>query len=190
MLSDSIYRHVGIECPKDPSAFTPRPIRSNFDIGQLSFLKVVCPGARSDFLWAEAVLLNDSFTFDHVIVHVGTNYVPNRMNSDPRSPLDTADEICQLLDAIGPLFQAKVSYSYILPRLDLSVLGGINTINTIIFDHCSANNIGHMQCLSFRRVKGALDTSLFANDGVHLSRKGVAALFTCMGGHVHHELKY
>ena len=42
VLSDSIYRHVGSECPKDPSAFTPRPIPSNFDIGQLSFLKVVC----------------------------------------------------------------------------------------------------------------------------------------------------
>ena len=191
IISDSIYRHVGIECPKDRSAFTPRPIISTFDIGQITFMKVVCPGARCDFLWAEAVLLNVNYNFDHVILHVGTNYVPNSMNNNPRSPLDTSDEICQLLNAIGPLLQAKVSYSYILPRLDLSVIDGINAINTTIFEYCSANNIAYMpMCLSFKRVKGVLDRSLFANDGVHLSRKGVAAIFNCMCDHVHHELKY
>ena len=45
LLSDSIYRHLGTECPKGNY---PRnqAIISCFNVGNLSFMKIVCPGAR------------------------------------------------------------------------------------------------------------------------------------------------
>ena len=188
IISDSIYRHVGVECPKDNSVKSA--IVSSFNIGQISVMKLVCPGARSDRLWAEAALLNIKFVYDHVVVHVGTNYVPNRFNYNPIPPLATSDEISHLLDEIGTLFQAKVSFSCILPRLDLPVVDSINFVNTRLYEHCSENGIGFIQCLAFKRIMGSLDGSLFAYDGVHLSRNGVSAMFNCFAEHVKYEHKW
>ena len=68
ILSDSIYRHVGSECPKKKPL---EVVYSEFQLGSLSILKVICPGARCDRLFAEASFLHQTHTFGHVIVNVG-----------------------------------------------------------------------------------------------------------------------
>ena len=188
ILSDSIYRHVGSECPKDKNVKSA--IVSSFNIGNVTVMKVVCPGARIDRLWAEATMLSLKYSIGHVIVHVGANYLPSRFNHRPISPEGISTEIVQLLDAIRSLFQAEVSFSCILPQRNLDIIDGINVINNAIYDHCSTNGIWFLQCLDFKRVYGVLDNALLANDGIHLSRKGVVAMHRCLADHISYVHKY
>ena len=122
ILSDSIYRHVGSEYPKEHHK-KGAAIYSNFELGTgnpLTVLKVVCPGARCDRLFAEAASLNRSHVFGHVVVHVGSNYVPGvaEGRAFPTASV-IAKDITDLLCAVEKLLQADVSFSCILPRRDV-----------------------------------------------------------------------
>ena len=57
-------------------------------------------------------------------------------------------------------------------------------------EFCAESGFGLIQCLAFKRVKGMIDTSLYARDGVHLSFKGVEALLNSVIKHLTYEHKY
>ena len=188
ILSDSIFRHVGSECPKENDRKANIPVISNFTVGTVTFVKAVCPGARCVDLLCAAAQLSTSHSFDQVIVNVGANYTRDSRNGrGALSPDDTALEIQDFLVAIGDLFEAKVSFSCILPQP--SVINGINHVNTRVCAFCEEYGLGFTQCLRFKRRHYQLDFSLFAKDGVHLSRKGVECLFNSMIQYVTYELE-
>ena len=92
ILSDSIYRHVGKILPRKRDL---APLKDTFNIGNVRFLKFVVPGARCDRLWAEAANLSKEYSIGHVIVSVGTNYIPStharfRQTYHQRKPFNLA----------------------------------------------------------------------------------------------------
>ena len=145
----------------------------------MSVMKVVCPGARSGRLLAEVAYLQNGFSFGHVVVSVGANYLPGPFNRHLLSPESIATEINSLLDEIGNVYRANVTFSCILPQRDMSTIEFINRINNLVCDHCWPINIGILQCMDFQ-----LDISLLANDGTHLSWKGIEAMFKCLCDHI------
>lgn len=182
ILSDSIYRHVGTECPKEnyPAGL---PFASYFTVGNVSVMKVICPGARCDRLLSLAAELNMNYSFGHTILHVGANYTRS-----VTSPHDVSDEINALMDAVGALYDCKFSFSCMLPQSNQSVTGGINIVNTEVSDFCLHRGYGFLQCTLFVRREGR--NSLLAYDGIHLSRKGVRALHYCVEEHIKYEHKH
>lgn len=187
ILSDSIYRHVGTECPKD---YTKKEhcIISDFTIGNSSVLKVVCPGASCDTLLSKAAQLHSAYRlgsvyrFGLVVVHVGANYTDSSL-----SPYEISCEINGLLDELDALFQCKVTFSCILPQMDTSTLAGINFTNSLVDKFCMDRGYGLLQCNAFMRDARA---SLLARDGLHLSRSGVKALFASVALHIKYNFKY
>ena len=186
ILSDSIYRHVGSVCPKEQDV-RGRPILSNFEVGGISVMKAVYPGACCEHLLSLAAELNLKHCFGHVVVHVGTNYT---RQFDPPVPFAVATDICNFLGAIADFLDCKVSYSCMLPQLNLNVINYINFVNSEVDVFCGNNGFGFLQSRRFKRVRGMLDTSLFARDGVHLSFLGAAALFVDFREHIMHINKY
>ena len=188
ILSDSIYRHVGSECPKANYPKLPA-IYSDFELGSISILKVVCPGARCDRLFSEAALLHRTHEFGQVIIHVGSNYVPRVGDGPPYpSPSDIASEITDFLTAVEQLLRAGVTFSCILPRRDLSVVDFINSVMSLVCDFW--HGLDFVWCPLFRRYRGRLNLSLLAHDGVHLSRKGAEALYYKVAEHIKYLYKY
>ena len=117
------------------------------------------------------------------MVHVGANYLPGPFNRHPLPPELIATEITSLLDEIGNLYQAIVS-SVILPQKEMASIEFVNRINYLVCNHCFFSNIEILQCMHFQRRMGMLELSLLANDGTHLSRKGVEVMFNCFCEHI------
>ena len=182
LLSDSIFRHVGGACPK-PRTTQGKRVREPAIIQEVDLvegvraLKVVVPGAQCARLLAQAAHLEQSCTFDHVIVNVGTNYCYSDL-----SAYDIADEIEDFLGEIGALFDCKVSYSEILPRIldDLDQLWtfqNIRFLNSLIGKACQANKFARLCHPKFRwNSEGRFNRRLLARDGCHLSYDGVEAM--------------
>ena len=173
ILSDSIFRHVGTVCPKERDV-RGLPVQSAFQSRGLDILKSVYPGARCERLLSAAAELHQSYSFGQVIVSVGTNYI---RRGGLLMPSVVANDICDFLAAIADLLDCRVSFSCILPQCDLGLINYINVINTQVAEFCVANGLDILRCYRFTRVRGYIDTTLFANDGVHLSFSGVEALF-------------
>jgi len=139
ILSDSMLRHVMGDCPKKKEdaklktaimdlqlPFANRQVCQKAieqDISlkvdsspnpkihrpPLRVKEVVIPGARAHRLLSEATVLSRAYNFEHVIVHVGTNYVPF-------VPEQAITDITKLLDALPHLFPGcRVTFSPILP---------------------------------------------------------------------------
>ena len=192
ILSDSIFRHVVSECPKEQdNKKSLIPVISNFSIGSATIIKAVCPGARCENLLSAAARLSTSHSFDHVIVSVGANYFSASRNGRVApSPADTAGDIQNFLVAIGDLFDARVTFSAILPQGDIRLIDDINYINTSISAFCEEYGLNFLQCLRFKRRYGKLDLSLLARDGVHLSRSGTEFLWHCVRNRIMYDLSY
>ena len=74
ILSDSIYRHAGVSCPKEEgmsaaqadflrcSRFLPKTIDRDFEIFKLKCKKIIVPGARAPRLLSEVALLRQRCT--------------------------------------------------------------------------------------------------------------------------------
>ena len=141
LLSDSIFRHVGQEMPKElpphlsvkwmkhinihmaATLSTDIPIRAGpLSVSQavagcpavpnLKVKKVVVPGARCPRLFTEALILSKKFSFSEVIVHVGTNYLTVPGCSDS----EIAEEVMSLLKSLSDMFRCQITFSPILPR--------------------------------------------------------------------------
>ena len=142
ILLDSIYRHVGGECAVKPAPpnVTPAagkrarrppqpPVIQDIELLEgIKGLKVVVPGAQCPRLLSEAARVSQHCTFDHVIVHVGTNYSFSELSS-----FEIAEEIAEFLSEIQCLFQCKVSFSEILPRILDESYDQLITFSNIIF---------------------------------------------------------
>ena len=198
VISDSILRHVGGDCPKKTTAVAPKRPKHAALIQDIPYVapkpnppllvkKIIVPGATSARLYYEAKQIANEFTFEHIICHVGTNYVPYM------HPDDAIEEVCDLLDELKSIFKCKVTFSPILPKLttddrqsnswELStetkdMIDSIRNINKGIYRHCRINNIGSLLCDDF-----VMDTHnpvprmhLLAKDGCHLNRRGIVAL--------------
>ena len=60
----------------------------------------------------------------------------------------------------------------------------ISTGQNWVDNFCASRGVDLLQCPKFKRVRGKLDTSLFAIDGIHPSRHGVKALFNSFVKHI------
>ncbi len=180
ILSDSIYRHVGTECPR--TSPSPLPFSSEFTVGNVSVRKVVCPGARCVKLMSTAAELNLDHRFGHVILHVCANYFRDRV-----PPHEISAEINDLMDSIGALFKCGISFSCVLPQVDMGLIDAINSANRDVALFCQVRGYGFLQCMEFARR--ADRPFLLARDGIHLSRKGAGAMFRCLSEHIIFEHK-
>ena len=117
LISDSIYRHVGVECPRDVRSRhrRARPIVADFWVGNTHVKKLCLPGAKSDRLLAEASIMALTHEFREVVVHVGANYLPTVNRDRLKTPAAASKEIQALLAALGDIFFAPVTYSLMLP---------------------------------------------------------------------------
>ena len=188
VLSDSIFRHVGGDSPKDPSV--KGPIYSHLDLGNTTVFKCVISGARVERLWEEAVALNRTHCFSEIIVNVGANYIPSPQSRNSfwffPPPSAVGLEIKSFLDAIADLFDTDVTFSAIPPRMDMKSFRVISRINSDIHSHCRINNYGVLRCPAFAlRTNGRLDSQLFSRRaGVHLAGPGIRALGSTLRAHI------
>ena len=199
VLSDSILRHVGVDCPSK-KIVPPEEPRSKIVYEQdipyvapkpyapLLVKKVIAPGARAAKLYNIAKELSKKYSFEHIICHVGTNYAPHE------HPDDTIEEVSDLLSELKIIFNCKVTYSPILPRItledrqtddaqnlspeSLELLNTIQYINTELYRFCQRNKVGTALCQAF-----VMDSRnpmprkhLLAKDGCHLNRRGIVAM--------------
>ena len=143
VISISIYRHIGVACPKkkkDPKlpSWAKPSIHTIFTMEGKKVKKVVVPGARCPRLLSEVASISQEHSFNEVIVHVGTNYM---YTGDP--PDETADEIANFLHALANMMpSAKITFSQILPRIlgeGAEIRDSLNTIqrtNGLVHDAC------------------------------------------------------
>ena len=153
----------------------------------LTVKKVVAPGARAAQLYNIAKELAKTYAFEHVICHVGTNYVPHE------HPNDTIEEVSDLLAELKRIFNCRVTFSPILPRItledrqadgqnlspeSLGLLNNIQLINTEIYRFCQRNFIGTALCQAFvMDPRNPVPVKyLLAKDGCHLNRRGIVAM--------------
>ena len=141
ILSDSIYRQVGVPVEKTRTKNQP-PIYRSFTLGngQFTCLKVVIPGSDTARLLEEASVINKNYEFSEIILGVGANYIPN---DHPRSYrpsfMYTAfSEITSFLESIRSLFDTDVTFSPILPQRS-SPRGAIRKLNLQIREFCDKN---------------------------------------------------
>jgi len=138
----------------------------------------VVPGAQCIRLLSEAARVSQHCIFDHVIVHVGSNYAFSELAS-----FEIADEIEQFLSEIQCLFDCKVSFSEILPRIlddshdQLITFNNIGFLNKLIARGCEILKIARVCHDRFRWNRfGRFNRRLLARDGCHLSHVGVEAI--------------
>jgi hypothetical protein len=208
VLSDSIYRHVGGDCPKKKKGVEQWPIEQDILIPTsksaspsnppIKLKKVVMPGAKCDRLFYEAVRLSREFEFQLVVIHVGTNYFKEL------HPSDAIKEICEFLTRAKEIFKCNVTFSPILPRFLPKVIleqydgtftssqlthrlnRTIRKMNEAIYLHCQQEKIDSMLCPEFFMDDDfpVPDKKLLALDGCHLSRGGVVAMETALFEHI------
>lgn len=176
ILSDSMLRHVGIDCPKIKNYKGPLIKEFQFE-NRIFVRKVVVPGAKCDRLFAEAVLTanNDPTMYHEILLHVGSNYANSGV-----SPDETTTDILDCLDALGNLFpDSKITFSAIIPRFAGQLYHPTNLIfediNWAIEKFCSLHG------LNFFSVRTILDRArdiwkFYARDQTHLSRMGIEAV--------------
>jgi hypothetical protein len=195
LLSDSIYRHFGTQCPKDKF---PRgePIIETFWLGKIKILKCVVPGADAGRLWIQACALVRDFNVGHVICHVGANYVPtahrNWLHRWKKSQLHFTDptsagkNIQDLLCGLESLFKCDVVFSMILPHLDYAFIENINDINAAVIEFCELKGFGVIRFPTFERSPfGRLDSRMYAKmDRVHLGPLGIANVWGTVCEHI------
>ena len=161
IIGDSIIKHL------DASSITTKQT------------DVKCfPGARCDRILSELSALLKNYEYDHIICHVGTNYIPQH---DPQYVSNRILDFLSSVRAIAPL--SKVTWSPILPKWNDSMKKGINTINNNIFHryHMIKRISEPMDHVSFfKNNVGQVNTKLFCHDGCHLSYEGVNALENSM----------
>ena len=136
---------------------------------------VAChPGAGTEKIASDIMEVLKKSTFDRIIVHAGINAIPQH------SPAYVSDKIIELMEMVKQLApKSKIAFSGLLPKVGSWFLPGINQINDSVFNtglnkHTNFQFIQHRDFIIDRR--GAVDSSLFCGDGIHLSVKGVAAL--------------
>ena len=200
LISDSIFRHVGGDCPKKDFPQTIEqditiPISKTSSHQPITLKKIVIPGANCDRLFSEAMYYAREYEFEHVYCHVGTNY------HDLLSPEDTSNEISHFLVRIKELFDCPTTYSPILPRIfahdqqisrsspisahSVQLMRQVRDINSDIIETCQRHQIGTMVCPAFIRDCAPVpDRSLLAQDGCHLSRKGVLEMENTLFEHL------
>jgi len=184
ILSDSIYRHVGVPVPKTRVKNQP-PIYRRFTLcnGSITCLKVVIPGADSARLFEEASVIYCDYEFSEILLHVGANYIPNEhpFSRRPFYMRTAYSEITSCLDAIRNLFEINVTYSPILPQRH-SPPGAIRTLNLKIQNFVISNSFNYLFPEKFEDPDAF--ERLVSRDGIHLSHLGVKSLQAAVETHM------
>ena len=201
ILSDSIFRHVGIDGPpaKPPvrdllshqRRYSPKAaIYQDFSVNSfakepLPIRKVVIPGARCGRIFLEAQLIarENRERYKTVIVHVGANYVRTH------SPFVAQKEIEDLLMEIQCLFpDSFVTFSETLPQyceqsedMNSAINFDILKVNVHIKDFCHAHGFGSFGPDVFFSAPDHYVEKLYAKDGLHLGRRGIDSLYRALG---------
>ena len=153
MIGDSIIRHININ-------------KLCSGICQ----KVCLPGARVDRVLSVVTELNKRYIFSRVVLHIGTNYIPEKSRRYIRH------ELIRCIDTLRDLMpEARVIVSDILPRTSDRFMSAINNINRWIREYCLDNQFGHMYNSYFGKSFQA-DRKCICNDGVHLNFFGLKQL--------------
>ena len=186
ILSDSIYRHVGVSVPKeaiDRSA-DPAPIYREFDIcsNRVHCLKIVIPGAKAPRLLAEAQKVAANYTFGEIILHCGANHIPH---DEPSA--DAADvivtELYNLHLSVRDLFpHSVITFSQLLPMTQVSRRHRqlICEVNMRMDSFCQRFKF----CILRPHAFAHAPVKYICRDGVHLSFAGVEAITRVIEQHI------
>ena len=190
ILSDSIFRHIGCDGPKVPrggpnlsieddiAARVAREVGLEQDLSiplqadpPISILikKRVIPGATVHNLFYAAKQLAEQCSFEHILLHVGTNYL-GWSDWDSKA---ISDDITSFLTFLKDTFACSISFSSILPRTDNQLLNRIaDEVNNLVTRFCHSNYMQGFMVIAF-----CWEPSRFlARDGVHLNRRGILAM--------------
>jgi hypothetical protein len=199
VLSDSMLRHVGGDCPIKRGEPLNRPTPSRRALIQdikyrcskshpkIDIKKICVPGARAPRLFQEALSVAQDFSFEAVYVHVGTNSLCDTYNGD------IVAELVQFLRALKGIFGCAIIFSFILPRITVGdrynesrklsresvhQIEAIRYINEELLVFCNVERFDTLICDEFvmDEFEPCPDMSMLARDGCYLSRKGVVAM--------------
>ena len=203
ILSDSIYRHVAAPCPKGEGlpketqellkcpAHLPVAIQQEINMLNMECLKVVVPGARAPRLLCEASLLHQQYTFSHVVVHCGANYVPHpnaqaTCGWQGRAICETTELLRYIHERMCP----SVAFSSILPQpRPPAMTSDINYVNSEISDFCEPRGMEEINH-PFSAREGRINAKKFAKDGLHLNFPGVDKLYWDLLTHIRYVLSH
>ena len=153
IIGDSIVKHIKVNllCPDEEC------------------LLICKPGARINLIRYELTKLATEYDVEHLFIVVGANH------STEHSAL-MVSKIKSLLTGAKDLFiDSKIHYSGYLPKYNESFLPFVNDVNNRLKRFCHAIGVDLVYNSQFI-VNGAINWSLMARDGLHLSRKGVGQL--------------
>ena len=114
--------------------------------------------------------MSETYVIKNIYLHVGSNEIPEK------SPYEVTEELASFLAEIKIYMpQTKVYLSAVLPKNHENYLLGINQINYILCSICNSLGMVFVQHSRFCR-DGQIDWALYAYDGIHLNRRGIAQL--------------
>ena len=146
-------------------------------------MKVCVPGATAGHIWSRLVELDLAYTFDRVVMHVGTNYMPRipgmlwfNWRRGERSKLYARAEMMDLFKAATRLMPTSTFvFSGMLPRGWKAFSPDIITFNRWMQEACCDMGIVYIHHGEFwKRYENGF--SLICWDSVHLNRIGVDVL--------------
>ena len=143
-------------------------------------MKVCVPGATAGHIWSRLVEYDAAYTFDRVVIHVGTNYMPRQPGMrwfDWRRGNRTKEYArCEMLDFLkaATLLMPKscIIFSSMLPRGFKAFSPEIITFNRWMQEACFDLGLHFIHHDDFwkRFDNGAI---LICWDNIHLNRRGV-----------------
>ena len=157
LIGDSIVKYVDLD---------------KYDQLGMSYMNVCIPGARSQAIRSRIVELNLKYSFGHVIVHVGSNYLPRT------SSFYAARKVTELLIGVKEIMpDTIVDFSPILPKIGPEMLVTIHSVNRWIIEEVRDHGIGYVVTTIGTRFGTSYDAdkSFICWDGTHLSYAGVEA---------------
>ena len=212
VLSDSIFRHVCKELPKVPPLHIfnkatkdvyldmkkalktdfpllfPGSLGNNDVVPGVKCMKIVVPGAGPARLVSELFEISQTHTFSEIIIHCGTNLLPDQRLSNTV----IADEIRLLLATAKRIFpSATITYSPILPKSNwdeqkdphspLHDFTRMN-LNNLVIRSSECPNV--LLCPAFMSPATGEFKLQLAADGTHLNETGIESMRESLTEHI------
>ena len=154
LIGDSIIKHIDLD-----------------KINSKGNNKSICkPGGKIEDAREQLKTVFKGNNVKRLILCTGTNHIPHE------KPIEVGTKLVNLiLDVKRNMPDTQIFISTILPKYGNCYAKGINFVNKMLFDASKVHNFDLVFNFQFH-VGGVQNDSLFAQDQLHLNRRGVARL--------------
>ena len=154
LIGDSIIKHIELD------RINPDGVNE----------KICKPGGKIEDARKQLKTVVKQKNVKRLILCTGTNHIPEE------KPIEVCTKLLNLIiDAKRNMPGTQIFVSAVLPKYGNCYARGINFLNKMLFNASKLHNFDLVYNLQFQ-VDGVQNKTLFANDELHLNRRGVARL--------------